>query len=218
MCDLPSMIIDSHTIFSPLLFLDYIHGRLLTRIVSPENNPVHADGMPTAERRASLMDDPPHGIASDRLAHFAVAFSALIHDADHRGVPNFVLAGEEADMAERYRGRALAEQNSVDLAWGVLMGPDYQDLRRCIYTTPDELRRFRQLVVNAVMATDIFDADAAAARKDRWSMAFEQTAEREPKSVDDDSRRATVVLEHLIQASDVAHTMQHWVRFPRGTM
>ena len=27
---------------------------------------------------------------------------------------------------------------------------------------------------------------------------------------DDRNRKATIVIEHLIQASDVSHTMQHW--------
>jgi len=32
---------------------------------------------------------------------------------------------------------------------------------------------------------------------------------------DDVNRKATVVIEHLIQASDVAHTMQHWHIYQR---
>ena len=27
---------------------------------------------------------------------------------------------------------------------------------------------------------------------------------------DDVNRKATIILEHLIQASDISHTMQHW--------
>ena len=121
----------------------------------------------------------------------------------------------------------MAEQNSVDLAWNLLMEPTYKDLRGCIYNTQDELDRFRQLVVNSVMATDIADKELSALRKKRWEMAFatnqttettqqiESGEEPEPKpkptsTMNDINRKATIVIEHLIQASDVAHTMQHW--------
>ena len=33
------------------------------------------------------------------------------------------------------------------------------------------------------------------------------------QSRDTVNRKATIVIEHLIQASDVGHTMQHWVRY-----
>jgi hypothetical protein len=85
-------------------------------------------------------------------------------------------------------------------------------LRACIYTTTLELRRFRQEVVNTVMATDIFDPDLARNRLERWKLAFESQVEK-PKCLEDVSRKAAIVVEHLIQASDVAHTMQHWQVF-----
>jgi hypothetical protein len=103
--------------------------------------------------------------------------------------------------------------NSVDIAWELLMEPAYQDLRNCIYQTPKELERFRHLIVNTVMATDIADKEQAAFRKKRWERAFrtddssDGVSESTQEAV---NRKATIVIEHLIQASDVAHTMQHW--------
>ena len=130
---------------------------------------------------------------------------------DHRGVPNFVLLQEDKLMSDYYQSRCIAEQNSVDLAWIRLMEPDMKDLRRCIYATPDELKRFRQALVNIVLATDIFDKDCAEARKRRWNNHFgvlaDDGAHRDNNNI---QRKAGIVLEHLIQASDVAHTMQHW--------
>ena len=43
-------------------------------------------------------------------------------------------------------------------------------------------------------------------------MAFSDTASvsSSMKIRDDVNRKATIVIEHLIQASDVSHTMQHW--------
>lgn len=114
----------------------------------------------------------------------------------------------------RYEGKSLAEQNSVDLAWDILLQPEYTDLRACIYADEGELRRFRQLLVNMVMATDIADKELGALRKERWSKAF---APEENALIDPNlrNRKATIVLEHLIQASDVSHTMQHWQVFKK---
>jgi hypothetical protein len=64
-----------------------------------------------------------------------------------------------------------------------------------------------------VLATDIFDKELNDLRKKRWQQAFSEEEEEEDEgkeqSVDSDLR-ATIVIEHIIQASDVSHTMQHW--------
>ena len=48
-------------------------------------------------------------------------------------------------------------------------------------------------------------------RNDRWAKAFsgEEIRTKAELAVAR-NRKATIILEHLIQASDVAHTMQHW--------
>lgn len=55
---------------------------------------------------------------------------------------------EGTAAAMRYKNVSVAEQNSVDVAWGILMEPEFQKLRETIYTDKNELIRFRQLVVN----------------------------------------------------------------------
>lgn len=63
--------------------------------------------------------------------------------------------------------------------------------------------------VYSVMATDIMDKELKALRNKRWENAFQEViADENPKDTVD--RKATIVIEHLIQASDVSHTMQHW--------
>ena len=95
------------------------------------------------------------------------------------------------------------------------MDPSFLELRRVIYGTPDELKRFRAIVVNNVLATDIFDKELQTIRKNRWEKAFatsdsEHARTSATSSEDAINRKATIVMEHLIQASDVSHTMQHW--------
>ena len=179
--------------------------KLLQRVVSP--NDINYDGS-----SSDVLSDAhkyTYGITSDPLTSFAVVFCALIHDVDHTGVTNGQLIKEGAHIAAVYKNKSIAEQNSIDLAWELLMGDEYKELRSCIYSTMDEFRRFRQLVVNVVLATDIFDKELSALRKNRWTKAFTDYT-LEESELDYVNRKATIVIEHLIQASDVSHTMQHW--------
>ncbi|GKZ00220.1 hypothetical protein MPSEU_000974900 [Mayamaea pseudoterrestris] len=180
--------------------------KLLSRIVAPDLS-TSAD---KAGDDHKMLHDHTYGITSDPLTQFACVFSALIHDVDHCGVPNAQLIKEDSPLATVYKQKSIAEQNSVDLAWASLMEDRFAPLRRIIYSTKDEFQRFRQLVVNAVMATDIMDRQASLNRKSRWIMAFDGQSSSGLSSDEAVNRKATIVIEHIIQASDVAHTMQHW--------
>ena len=126
---------------------------------------------------------------------------------------NAQLVKEEPHFGVRYKNKSVAEQNSIDLGWDLLMGQEYEDLRHCIFSTEAEFARFRQIVLNVVLATDIFDKELNDLRKARWNKAFATTeGGPEQHKEDDDTAnlKATIVIEHLIQASDFSHTMQHW--------
>jgi 3'5'-cyclic nucleotide phosphodiesterase len=150
-------------------------------------------------------------LTSDPLALFAIVFSALIHDVDHPGVSNVQLSKESPELAEYYKNKSIAEQNSFDLSWDLLMGKDFKALRQAIFPTQSDLWRFRQVAINIVLATDIFDKEMGNMRKERWEKVFGDhgsiLSEENEKL---QNTRATIVLEHIIQASDVSHTMQHW--------
>jgi 3'5'-cyclic nucleotide phosphodiesterase len=94
------------------------------------------------------------------------------------------------------------------------MNDEFAELRKCIYSTKEEKQRFRQLVVNAILATDIADAELQRLRKSRWDATFSG----EPSLLDSKGlvdRKATIVFEHIIQASDVIHCMQHWLTYQK---
>jgi class 3 adenylate cyclase len=183
-------------------------GKLVSRIVSAKeidyNEMSYKD-----EENHHVLHKNSYGITSDPLTQFTMSFCALIHDVDHTGVPNSALVKEKASLAELYNNKSVAEQNSVDLAWDLFMEPQYNELRGCICPSEADYQRFRQLVVNTVMATDIVDKELGALRKQRWNVAFDDSTKDE-NPLDTVNRKATIVIEHLIQASDVAHTMQHW--------
>jgi len=136
-------------------------SKFLKRIVAP-NLEIAQIGAATlrktanamsAELIASQLHDYTHGLTSDPITIFAIIFSALIHDVDHRGVSNMQLMKEEPAMATTFRNQSIAEQNSLDISWEVFMTDRFQNLRDYIFANQDELRRFRQVVVNVVLAT-----------------------------------------------------------------
>jgi class 3 adenylate cyclase len=203
-------------------------SKLLQRIVNP-------DGIDYEQDSAHVAWDvhrKTYGISSDPLLQFAAVFSALIHDVEHTGLTNAELTAKGDPLAVRYRNQSVAEQHSVDVAWAVLMESRYRNLRACIYTNESELRHFRMLIVNAVMATDIADKKLKEYREGRWDVAFAACdggdsgscsaastsvatpgGRCDPTTTEDGNRKATIVYEYLIQASDVAHTMQHWCTY-----
>ena len=182
-------------------------SKLLARIVAPK---IDDEECPNEAQHEEYLHDHTYGITSDPLTQFSVILSALIHDLGHPGVPNGQLTKEDPKLAALYQGKSVAEQNSVVLAWNALLLPDFDELRAAIFGSELELRRFRQLLVNSVIATDIFDKELGTLRRNRWNKAFDETQPDESQdSGAATNRKATIVIEHLIQASDVAHTMQH---------
>lgn len=152
------------------------------------------------------------GLGSDALAQFALIFSALIHDVEHVGVPNTQLAKEKPTVAAKYQNRSLAEQTSVDVAWDLLEEEQFHDLRACIFPSRREYKRFRAMVVNIVMSTDIADAALRAFNNRKWEKAFgSKTMDEEMDSrlsSEDRNRKATVLMDLIMMASDISHTMQ----------
>jgi 3'5'-cyclic nucleotide phosphodiesterase len=192
------------------------------------------------------------GISSDPLTQFAMVFASLIHDGTervssqahdpsravrsltfhsfvfpftvgHSGITNAQLVAEEADVAVKYREKSVAEQNALCVGWAVLMHSRHKRLRCHLYKTNVERKRFRQVLINAVMATDIADREVILGRARKWKRAFQEDDDDAEGDVeagrgggnlalrkDERNRRATVVIEALIQVADVAPTMQHW--------
>jgi Adenylate and Guanylate cyclase catalytic domain/3'5'-cyclic nucleotide phosphodiesterase len=94
-------------------------NKLLQRIVAPDIT-ITGDATAASQMIAKELHQYTYGITSDPLAQFAILFAALIHDVDHQGVSNGQLVVENSPQAARYM-KSIAEQNSVDLAWDLLM-------------------------------------------------------------------------------------------------
>jgi 3'5'-cyclic nucleotide phosphodiesterase len=145
-------------------------------------------------------------LSCDPLLHMACLIAGLIHDLLHPGVPNTTLIKEKVPIAVKYNGRCVAERNSLDKAWELLMEDRFLDFRLALCPTKNEVLRFRKFLVHLVLATDIMDAGLRELYVSRWTQVFEGG----DKIIPAPSTQSTLVLQHLIQASDVSHTMQHW--------
>lgn len=144
-------------------------------------------------------------LGGDALAQFAIIFSALIHDVDHEGVPNFLLAKEKPEAAKKYKNRSIAEQTSLDVAWALLEQASFHELRACIFPSAQDYFRFRAIVVNIVMATDAFDATLKDFQDQKWAKAFDSPPHC---AMEQRNRKATVMMDLIMKASDISHTMQ----------
>jgi hypothetical protein len=76
-----------------------------------------------------------------------------------------ILVKEGVPLASVYNDKSVAEQKSVNIAWELSMREEFRELRRIIY---GEFYRFRQLMVNTVLATYIVDKDLGTLRNNRW--------------------------------------------------
>lgn len=110
-------------------------------------------------------------------------------------------------MNTAYKGRSLAEQNSFDLSWKLLMQDDFRDLRGAICDSEDELKRLRQVMVNSVLSTDIFDVELKKFRSTQWERAF---GDEGMPPAERFNRQATVMIGQMMQVSDLSHCMQHF--------
>jgi hypothetical protein len=89
-------------------------------------------------------------------------------------------------MAALYKNKSVAEQN-LEIAWAVLMSEDFGSFVRPYL--PTQSPSIPSVIVNIVLATDIFDKELNDLARRRWDRAFGDNDE-----VDHDLR-ATIVIE-----------------------
>mmetsp|Transcript_24587 Transcript_24587/g.58328 ORF Transcript_24587/g.58328 Transcript_24587/m.58328 type:complete len:599 (+) Transcript_24587:419-2215(+) len=118
---------------------------------------------------------PPttYGFRDDPLMQFCLLFSALVHDVDHRGIPNRQFANEDDELAIKYNDQSIAENHSLYLAFSELLkSPNYDELRQTIFPQKEDYRRFRKEAINLVLATDIASPERSQIGKSKWKEAF----------------------------------------------
>lgn len=146
-----------------------------------------------------------YGIKHDPIALFAMVFAALIHDVEHQGIPNRQLALEDDRLAVLYNDQSMAENWSLYVAFSEFLQDEFIDLRNALFnkdmmdnnTNDDngsiaqlseqlEYRRFRKLVINLVLSTDLASPERTQIGKSKWKEAFGdpyETLERKLREV-----------------------------------
>ena len=113
-----------------------------------------------------------YGLKADPLTQLAFLFSALVHDVDHTGVSNRQLVLECDELAILYNDQSVAEQRSLAIAFSLLMKDCFDDLRTVIFTESGEYMKFRKLVIDIVLCTDIASPERVQIVKSKWKEAF----------------------------------------------
>lgn len=151
------------------------------------------------------------GMASDPLRQFTVLFAALVHDCGHKGISSGQLTRLNPTLSQKYHHESVAEQHSIEMSWALLVDTEFTDLQKLLFVNESELQRFRQVLVNCLLSTDLSNGKSQARRDKRWESAFH--TEFENNSLQEEEKmdlKATAIVECLVQASDVSHAMQHW--------
>jgi hypothetical protein len=260
------------------------HGELKTG-KAPNAHPTAAERINHRDQKLST-----YGIASCPITHLALVYSALVHDMEHEGVGNKQMVKEKHPLAIKYKGKSVAENNSLDIAIDLLEQNNYANLRKAIFgdfthassEAKDFMKAqehiFYNILIENIQATDIFSRERLERNRRKWIESFDKIKHR--KSHRDDSctcesqsskifsRRASVpptskptpvttltrlrspsvygeqcskycpscqiyhdecilqldhmkacaVIVQMIQAADVAHSMQSWSIFLKWNM
>ena len=127
----------------------------------------------------SIVDQVTFGIGTDAMLRFALLFSALVHDVAHQGVPNATLVEEEDDLAILHNDISVAEQTSLQVAFSTLNLHEFALLKSAIMPTKEVRKKFRKLVIDLVLVTDISNPERMQINKSKWKEAFMDDTEEQ---------------------------------------
>ncbi|XP_074639997.1 cGMP-inhibited 3',5'-cyclic phosphodiesterase 3A-like [Tubulanus polymorphus] len=111
---------------------------------------------PTIKQRTSFVAEDTYGIMGGNLPALelmAMYTAAAMHDYDHPGRTNAFLVATHATQAILYNDRSVLENHHAAAAWNLLLEhPKYNWLK---HLDKSEFKRFRYLVIEAILATDL---------------------------------------------------------------
>uniref|UniRef100_A0A8C3J9S6 Phosphodiesterase n=1 Tax=Calidris pygmaea TaxID=425635 RepID=A0A8C3J9S6_9CHAR len=109
----------------------------------------------TSSKSCSIADDSYGCLASNipALELMALYVAAAMHDYDHPGRTNAFLVATNAPQAVLYNDRSVLENHHAASAWNLFLSqPEYNFLSNLDHV---EFKRFRFLVIEAILATDL---------------------------------------------------------------
>ncbi len=167
------------------------------------------------EQLARYNDEKSKWTISDPWLHLSICLAALLHDVEHKGIPNHQLLHEQDYLSVEYGSSScmssFAECYSVDVGILILESRPYKSLCAAIYTRPD----IHLVISDLILITDI----ASEARRNmclsKWNMAYPKgNGNQNTKAMKYDEKYvAKAISDQIIQAADVSHTMQSFETF-----
>ncbi|NXD44378.1 PDE3B phosphodiesterase, partial [Copsychus sechellarum] len=109
----------------------------------------------TSSKSCPIVDDSYGCLASNipALELMALYVAAAMHDYDHPGRTNAFLVATNAPQAVLYNDRSVLENHHAASAWNLFLSrPEYNFLSNLDHV---EFKRFRFLVIEAILATDL---------------------------------------------------------------
>ena len=116
------------------------------------------------------------GTIYDPWLHFAISLSALLHDVDHKGLPNNVLHATSDVLSIKYGSeecmKSYAEWNSIDIGLTLLQTNDsYDEIARVIERGNGSRKNFYGMVKDLVLCTDIASKERRELGMLKWERA-----------------------------------------------
>ncbi|NXP27345.1 PDE3B phosphodiesterase, partial [Scytalopus superciliaris] len=108
-----------------------------------------------SSKSCTIVDDSYGCLASNipALELMALYVAAAMHDYDHPGRTNAFLVATNAPQAVLYNDRSVLENHHAASAWNLFLSrPEYNFLSNLDHV---EFKRFRFLVIEAILATDL---------------------------------------------------------------
>ncbi|MEQ2217252.1 hypothetical protein XENOCAPTIV_001554, partial [Xenoophorus captivus] len=126
------------------------------RILSYVNSGISPGRISYATSKSSLISDDSYGCLAwniPALELMALYVAAAMHDYDHPGRTNAFLIATNAPQAVLYNDRSVLENHHAASAWSLYLSqPEYNFLAKLDHV---EFKRFRFLVIEAILATDL---------------------------------------------------------------
>jgi len=157
----------------------------------------------SAENMKEIIQDDVSSTIYDPWLHFTIVFAALLHDIDHKGVPNSTLLKNCDEIALRYHGQydeclgSYAECNSITIGLSLLLGEsdngdeaeigeggEYDEFARILQNGlgHDGQSSFYKTVTDLVLCTDIASKERRELGMKKWKRACCRSKEVEEVS------------------------------------
>lgn len=140
----------------PIPGFQQIHNEHVTGSDTDSDSGISPGRVPYASSKCCSISDDSYGCLAwnvPALEIMALYVAAAMHDYDHPGRTNAFLVATNAPQAVLYNDRSVLENHHAASAWSLFLSrPEFNFLSSLDHV---EFKRFRFLVIEAILATDL---------------------------------------------------------------